>query len=42
MKGGESSNDLEIVYDKDLVDNLLDDDGISPEEAGFMNGYNTP
>lgn len=41
MKGGESRDDLEIVYDKDLVDNLLDDDEISPEEAGFMNGYNT-
>ena len=40
-KGGESSDYLEQIYDKDFIDNLLDNDEISAEEAGFMNGYNT-
>lgn len=28
------------VYDKDGVEGAMSDDGISPEEEGFMQGYN--
>jgi len=29
----------ETIYSKDYIDNLLDDDEIDVEEAGFMEGY---
>jgi len=30
----------ENVYDEDFVEEAIDDDEISPEEEGFMLGYN--
>lgn len=29
----------ESIYSEDVREQLLDDDEISPEEAGFMKGY---
>ena len=29
----------EDVYNKEYIDSLLDDDEITSEEAGFMDGY---
>lgn len=41
MKGGETGDELDEIYNRDQVEDLLNDDEISPEEAGFMKGYNT-
>lgn len=34
------SEELEDIYDDDYIEELLEDDEISPEEEGFMLGYN--
>ena len=31
---------LEDIYDEEYVEELLEDDEITPEEEGFMLGYN--
>jgi hypothetical protein len=31
--------DDDSIYSEDVRDRLVDDDEISPEEAGFMEGY---
>ena len=35
-----SEEELENIYEKKHVQNKVDDDELSPEEAGFMEGYN--
>mgnify|MGYP001560041716 CR=1 FL=1 len=35
----EGEEEKEDIYDEDEVEKELDDDEISPEEAGFMEGY---
>jgi len=35
----EALQDEENIYSEDVVEELLEDDIISPEEEGFMKGY---
>jgi hypothetical protein len=34
--------DEDDIYDEENVEQQLDNDEISPEEAGFMEGYDSP
>lgn len=36
----DDEEDKETIYNDEHREDLLDDDEISPEEEGFMNGYN--